>query len=299
MLIYQSPNNPHSHLMIKERKRLSYPTKRLLSMGLIQGRVLDFGYDDGIEAAFLRQQHCAVVGYDPFHALEPPVGRFDTVLCRNVLTVLLPEEQAHVLMAVAELLKPEGRAYFTVRRGIKYTGFRTHPQLRVKVYQCDVTLPYRSIFRTVRYETYEYRHFNQLDHAAENNCPFCAPGSDRELITESAAVYAMLDGYPVAQGHTLVIPKQHTVDYFDLPESTKMACWMAVDRVKTLLVHRFGPDGFNVGINVGRAAGQTVPHVHIHVIPRYAGDVASPTGGVRNIIPGKGKYLLPGGGEGR
>ncbi|MBN1922090.1 MAG: HIT family protein, partial [Anaerolineae bacterium] len=123
------------------------------------------------------------------------------------------------------------------------------------------------------------------------NYPFCAPIADRELLTESATVYAMLDRYPVSPGHTLVIPKAHGADYFALPARGKTACWLVVDRVQALLAERYHPDGFNVGINCGAAAGQTVPHVHIHVIPRYAGDVENPTGGVRHVIPGMGNYL--------
>ena len=91
-----------------------------------------------------------------------------------------------------------------------------------------------------------------------------------------------------------IIPKRHVDNYFDLPEHSKTACWIVADRVKMILTDRFGPDGFNIGVNVGSAAGQTVPHAQIHLIPRYAGDVENPMGGVRNIIPGRGDYLDPG-----
>jgi len=199
-----------------------------------------------------------------------------------------------VLMAVAELLKPTGKAYFAVRRDITRGGFRKHTKLNVDVYQCNVILPYKSVLKTEHCEVYEYQHFNQVKKSGENTCLFCAPDQDRKLVTESATVYAMFDKFPVTKGHTLIIPKQHIADYFDLTERTKTACWLVVDRVKMLLAQRFNPDGFNVGINVGSAAGQTIPHVHIHVIPRYKGDVENPTGGVRGIIPGKGNYLKVG-----
>jgi len=298
-MIYQSPKNPNSHLTIKERKWPSYPTKQLLSAGLIEGRVLDFGCGTGTDVAFLRKNRLDVTGYDPFCNPDYPTGRFDTILCHYVLNVLLPEEQAHVLMAISELLKPTGRAYFTVRRDIKRNGFRTHVKHGCKVYQCNVVLPYKSILKTKHCEIYEYRHFNQqLQPSSESVCPFCAPPPDRELITESATVYALFDKYPVSQGHTLIIPKQHTTDYFELPERVKTAVWLVVDRVKMRLTQRFHPDGFNIGINVGEAAGQTIPHVHIHLIPRYAGDMKNPAGGVRNVISGRGDYLtqrFPGG----
>ena len=291
MFIFQSPKNPNSHLTIKDRKYPSYPVKQLLLMKQIRGRVLDFGCGLGTDVTFLRKNGFDATGYDPYYVPEIPLGKFDTILCNYVLNVLLPEEQVQVLMAVAELLKPDGKAYFTVRRDIQRNGFRQHTKLGVEVYQCNVALPYKSILRVEHCEIYEYQHFNRIKKADHNNCPFCTPDLERELVTESATVYAILDKYPVAQGHTLIIPKQHLADYFDLSDRSKQACWLVVDRVKMLLEQRFQPDGFNVGINIGQPAGQTIPHVHVHLIPRYRGDVENPTGGVRGIIPGKGDYL--------
>lgn len=289
-LVYRSPQNPNSHLTVKERAQPSFPARHLLQAGLVRGRVLDFGSGLGEDVAFLRSCGFEVTAYDPHYAPDPPQGRFDTILCLYVLNVLLPEEQAHVLMAVSELLNPTGRAYFAVRRDIQRDGFRTHAKHRVSVYQCQVKLPFRSILRTAHCEIYEYRHYNQLPRVAGAMCPFCAPEPERDLLTETATAYALLDKFPVSSGHALVIPKQHVADYFALPSRVKTACWMVVDRVKGLLDARYHPDGYNIGVNVGDAAGQTVPHVHIHVIPRYAGDVADPTGGVRNVVPGKGNY---------
>lgn len=290
-MIYQSPKNPNSHLTIKDRRWPSFPTKQLFQRNLIQGRVLDFGSGTGVDVVFLKKKGFDVTAYDPHYAPEYPSGKFDTILCNYVLNVLLPEEQVHVLMYVAELLAPTGRAYFAVRRDIKRNGFRMHLKRGVKIYQCNVVLPYKSVLVTDHCEIYEYRHFNQLSHSKVTSCPFCNPDSERELITESATAYAILDKYPVSPGHALVIPKQHLANYFDLPTRTKTACWMIVDRVKMLLAQRLKPDGFNIGINVGNAAGQTVPHIHIHLIPRYKGDVENPRGGVRNVIPEKGDYL--------
>jgi ATP adenylyltransferase len=293
-LVYRSPQNPNSHLTVKERTQPSFPVRHLLRAGLIRGRVLDFGSGLGEDVAFLRQKGFDVVGYDPYYAPDEPQGKFDTILCLYVLNVLLPEEQAHVLMAVSELLAPIGRAYYAVRRDIQHDGFRTHIKHNVSVYQCNVKLPYRSVLRTAHCEIYEYRPYNQLSHPGSNACPFCTPGGERELLTESASAYAMFDKYPVSRGHALVIPKRHVPDYFELSAHVKTACWLMVDRVKMLLAERFRPDGFNVGINVGAAAGQTVPHVHIHLIPRYRGDVDNPRGGVRHVIPGKGDYVQKG-----
>ncbi len=291
-MIFQSPQNPYSHLTIKERESPSFPTRELFKRGLIAGRVLDFGCGLGLDGKFLRDEGFEVTDYDPYYVPNVPSGQFETILCIYVLNVLLPEEQSYVLMAISELLSRNGRAFFAVRRDIKRNGFRVHAKAKVNTYQCNVLLPYRSILKTGHCEIYEYRHFNQIQHGMEE-CPFCAPDPSRELLTESATVYAMLDSYPVNPGHALIIPKQHIADYFDLPERTKTACWTVVNRTKMLLVQRFHPAGFNVGINIGASAGQTIPHVHIHLIPRFSGDTANPIGGVRRVIEGKGDYLKP------
>ena len=187
-LIYRSPQNPNSHLTVKERTQASFPVKYLLNQGLLRGRILDFGCGLGVDVAFLQARGFEAIGYDPHYAPDPPQGKFDTILCLYVLNVLLPEEQAHVLMAIAELLKPEGQAYFAVRRDIQRDGFRTHVKHNVSVYQCNVRLPYRSLLCTESAEIYEYRHYNQLPHSNPGACPFCAPDAERELLTESATI---------------------------------------------------------------------------------------------------------------
>lgn len=110
------------------------------------------------------------------------------------------------------------------------------------------------------------------------------------MICETATAVAFYDGYPVSKGHTLIIPKRHTASYFDLTTHKQRALWLMVNHCKKILEDRFHPDGFNVGINVNEAAGQSVFHVHIHLIPRYTGDVENPKGGVRGVIPGRQKY---------
>lgn len=122
------------------------------------------------------------------------------------------------------------------------------------------------------------------------NCPFCKLSPEIEVLCETAEAVAFFDAYPVSKGHTLVIPKRHVASYFDLSISEQQALWLLVNRCREMLTERFHPDGFNVGINVGEDAGQSVFHVHIHLIPRYHGDVANPKGGVRGVIPGKQGY---------
>ncbi|MEX0770238.1 MAG: HIT family protein [Balneolaceae bacterium] len=122
----------------------------------------------------------------------------------------------------------------------------------------------------------------------DQKCPFCEPG--REVIAENDHGYAVFDKYPVSDGHTLVISRRHVPDYFDLSDEEKTACWKLVDEVKKHLEAEYNPDGWNIGINTGSVAGQTVFHFHCHVIPRYRGDVINPTGGIRNVKPGMGEY---------
>ena len=120
------------------------------------------------------------------------------------------------------------------------------------------------------------------------NCVFC--NSKHERIAENEVAIAIFDAFPVNPGHALIIPKRHVADFFELSESERNACFALVAEVKSILDSMHKPDGYNVGVNVGKAAGQTVFHVHIHLIPRYAGDVSSPRGGVRGVIPSKQSY---------
>jgi diadenosine tetraphosphate (Ap4A) HIT family hydrolase len=120
------------------------------------------------------------------------------------------------------------------------------------------------------------------------NCPFC--NIDRGPLAENKLAFAIPDKYPVSPGHTLVISRRHVVDYFDLSDEEKTACWNLVDRVKEQLETEHNPDGWNIGINTGTVAGQTVFHFHCHLIPRYEGDMKDPKGGVRHSVKGKGYY---------
>lgn len=107
---------------------------------------------------------------------------------------------------------------------------------------------------------------------------------------ESEFAAAFLDGYPITPGHMLVIPKRHVDGLFELTEVEQTEVWKLVAQVRTLLLSEFYPDGFNIGLNDGKAAGQTVMHAHVHIIPRHSGDVGDPRGGVRWIMPNKARY---------
>ncbi|MCK4823658.1 HIT family protein [bacterium] len=121
-----------------------------------------------------------------------------------------------------------------------------------------------------------------------HDCPFC--NIDREILAGSDLCLAIYDKYPVNKGHVLVVSRRHVEDYFSLEQDEVEEIWKLVEEVKGLIQLEFQPAGFNIGFNVGPVAGQTIDHVHIHVIPRYEGDMEDPTGGVRHVIPGKGKY---------
>ena len=284
-------SNPYNHLTAKERDSLSFPAKLLLSKPVLTGDVLDFGCGFGKDVELLKEQGINIVGYDKHYFPDYPTQKFDTIICIYVLNVLMQEEQANVLMEISQLLKPDGKAYFAVRRDIQYEGFRTHKIHKKHTYQCNVKLGYKSIFKNENCEIYEYRHYNQISRKENNDCPFCNPDSKAELILESATAFAIFDKFPVNKGHTLIIPKKHCADYFQLTFKEQSACWFMLNKAKEFLQKEFNPDGFNIGVNINEAAGQTIPHVHIHLIPRFNGDVEVPTGGIRNVIPGKGNYL--------
>jgi ATP adenylyltransferase len=124
--------------------------------------------------------------------------------------------------------------------------------------------------------------------AVPQECIFCKP--QREILAENEHAIAVFDTYPVSPGHSLILPRRHAVTVWDLPEAEYLACYALVRVLKPVLEERFKPDGFNVGVNCGEAAGQSVWHAHIHVIPRYKGDTPFPKGGVRHVIPLKGSY---------
>ncbi len=123
-----------------------------------------------------------------------------------------------------------------------------------------------------------------------SQCIFCDTSS-RELVWQSELVIAFRDGFPVSRGHTLVIPRRHVATYFEATAQEQAEIWRAVSELRQTLAIDLGPDGFNVGFNAGEAAGQTIMHLHVHIIPRFLGDMPDPRGGVRHVIPSKGNYL--------
>ena len=121
------------------------------------------------------------------------------------------------------------------------------------------------------------------------SCIFCNIDKER-IILENEYAFAIFDNFPVSKGHMLIIPKKHIKNYFEADEDTKGQLWELLDECKVFADKHFNPQGYNIGINCGKAAGQTVMHLHIHLIPRYKGDIENPRGGVRGVIPDKRIY---------
>lgn len=119
----------------------------------------------------------------------------------------------------------------------------------------------------------------------DGRCVFCAP--DRELLAENDLAMAFFDINPVSPGHALIVPRRHVRTIFDADTQEYAACFLLARELRELLVARYQPDGFNLGVNCEVAGGQSVWHAHLHLIPRYSGDVADPLGGVRHVIPRK------------
>ena len=120
-------------------------------------------------------------------------------------------------------------------------------------------------------------------------CPFCTLPSER-IVDQNDLAVVIRDGFPVSPGHTLVIPKRHVGSFFELDQDEIQSMLALLKTAKVVIDEEFKPDSYNIGINDGPQAGQTVPHVHMHLIPRYQGDVKDPRGGVRWLIPTKADY---------
>jgi diadenosine tetraphosphate (Ap4A) HIT family hydrolase len=285
-----SSQNPNSHLTAIERASLSYPARILLNQKKIKGKVLDFGCGIGKDVELLKNKGFDITGYDPFYFPTCPTEKYDTILCFYVLNVLLPEEQAEVLMNVSSLLKPNGKAFFAVRRDIQHEGFRIHKIHKKETYQCLIRLGYLSIYKNENCEIYEYQHYTVLNKGNVDFSPFLIGEETRELIVETATVFSFYDKFPVSEGHALIVPKRLVSNYFDLTLKEQTACWIVVNKLKNILQEKFRPDGFNIGININEDAGQTILHCHIHIIPRYKNDVENPRGGIRGVIPNKKEY---------
>ncbi|MGY6553425.1 MAG: HIT family protein [Wenzhouxiangella sp.] len=122
-----------------------------------------------------------------------------------------------------------------------------------------------------------------------DNCPFCHPDPE-QVFLETDLVIGLWDKYPVSPGHALLVPRRHVADWFEATPAGQLALMSALRMAKEAVEREHQPQGYNIGINIGQAAGQTVFHLHIHLIPRYEGDQDDPRGGVRKVIPERAEY---------
>lgn len=285
-MLKQQTNN--WHLTAKERDRISFPTNWLHRNRFLKGKILDFGCGLGKDVSELNKIGYSCAGYDKHFQPKYPIETYDTIICNYVLNVLQAKDHQQVIMEISQLLKPGGKAFFAVRRDLKYEGFRVHKIHNETTYQCNVTLPFESILLNDYCEIYSFSRYTDI--VKESSCIFCRPSKNLEYIAESVFAYAVYDGFPVSKGHSLIIPKTHISGYFELSQKEQFHLLILTNFVQQFLLKELKPDGFNLGININEAAGQTVPHVHVHLIPRYKGDVKNPKGGIRHVIPGKGFY---------
>lgn len=123
----------------------------------------------------------------------------------------------------------------------------------------------------------------------EKPCPFCQPEPERVAGGNELGLIVR-DAFPVSPGHSLIVPRRHIGSFFELRSEEREALLALLDQARDALQRSHQPQGYNIGINDGPAAGQTVPHLHIHLIPRYSGDLPDPRGGVRWVLPGKARY---------
>lgn len=120
-------------------------------------------------------------------------------------------------------------------------------------------------------------------------CPFCSLTADR-VVQDGEFAVVIRDGFPVSPGHTLIIPKRHVASFFEVTDAERSDLMSLLATARDDLDRQLHPAGYNIGINEGTAAGQTVPHLHIHLIPRYEGDRDDPRGGVRWVLPDNAAY---------
>lgn len=124
-------------------------------------------------------------------------------------------------------------------------------------------------------------------------CPFCeiafSDDPSRHVLSNSTA-FAIYDKYPVSPGHALIIPRRHVGSFFETTPDERADLLTLLDSMRRVVIETFEPAAFNIGVNDGPAAGQTVPHLHMHLIPRYSTEREDPRGGVRWVIPAKAKY---------
>jgi len=127
---------------------------------------------------------------------------------------------------------------------------------------------------------------------SKETCLFCDRNNPEKhtIISENDLFYGRWDNFPVSDGHAEIVPKRHVESLFELTDNELVQLFDLLKKVKDIIQDKYSPDAFNIGINEGEEAGRTIHHLHVHIIPRYKGDVENPRGGIRHVISGKGNY---------
>lgn len=202
--------NKNSKYTAIKRDKPSYPLRILLQQDKIKGEVLDFGCGFGTDVTELKEKGFDVVGFDPNFFPDYPTKKFDTIICFYVLNVLLPEEQNKVMMQVSSFLKENGKAYFAVRRDLRYEGYRMHVKHKKETYQCLVHLDQKSVFKNKNSEIYEFAHFT-INHQGDfEKNPFLSGKDYRIPFAESYNFVAFYNKYPKSEVDLIVTTKKQT-----------------------------------------------------------------------------------------
>ncbi|WP_205679257.1 class I SAM-dependent methyltransferase [Brumimicrobium aurantiacum] len=209
-------------------------------------KVLDFGCGFGSDVKLLKEKGVIIEGYDKHYFPDYPTEKFDTIICFYVLNVLLPLDQATVLMKLSQLVKPIGKVYIAVRRDLRNEGYRMHRIHKKETYQCNVVLNSKSIFRNKNCEIYEMEHFTIKNKSNYDLNPFLSGNDYRIPFTESKHFFAFHSKYPQAEYHIILSHKNIVKDTsgFSIDENIELEFFnsFCIDLMKT----RFKLDAIEV-----------------------------------------------------
>jgi ATP adenylyltransferase len=262
------PNkNPYAYLTAKERISLSFPSRFLWETGKLTGEILDFGCGFGKDVEVLKAQGFEIDGYDPYYFPNYPQKKFDTIICNYVLNVLLPEDQAMVLLQVSNLLKPNGKAYYSVRRDLKQEGYRIHKVHQKPTYQCLVQLPFTSIFCNENCEIYEFIPVNHLLNSEKFGFKF---PEEMAFLTESARAFALEKSHEGRILNVWIIPKRHCSNFFELSFKDQAACLFMLNFIQKLVMQqKVQPSAMEIQIHTSHILDKYKNPCYLELILSY------------------------------
>ena len=240
----------------------------LIEKNLLQGKILCYGRNSA-EKNLLKTKGYNIEAHNRDYQPNHPTEQFDTIVSIYLFNWLDNIEQNNVLLSVSRLLKHGGKAYFAVKHHFGFKNICLNEQHQIEQTIANVTLPFKKIFNSYIFDIYEFQHFN-IASSSQLECAYCSP--EQVVLLENEYSYAMLSSSPISKGHALVIPKRHVACYFDLTINEQIACQLTLNRLKKIIDEEHAPDEYSVNINMNAWAGQTIPHVYIHLIPRYNED---------------------------